>query len=248
MTCSSCPYLCASCISFSNCTSCINNYTLSSTKQCNSNITNCSVANCLSCSNDGTCLQCLNNYYLINLANTSYCTASCPAGTFAQNSQCILCPSYCSNCSAYSCINCNSGYYMYNSNCYLKCPSGTIPSQGMCQPDPCIYYNTTNSNICLRCAAPYFLAATTVNNTNSSVIGCVLNCPSGTISVKSVCLPCPANCKNCAYSTICIQCQSGYYLYQGICQSLCPLGFYAYNSQCTACTITFCTSCVYNSG
>jgi len=249
MTCSLCPYLCVTCTSFSICTSCINNYTLSSTNQCNSNSSNCSISNCLSCANSSICLQCLNNYYQINLGNTSYCAPYCPSGMFGQGWQCINCTSYCLNCSAYGCLICQTGYYLYQMICYPRCPSGTVAFQGGCQPNPCIYYNSTNSNICLQCVAPYLLVAVSVlNSTNTSGVVCILNCPTSTILVSGTCLPCSSNCQTCVSSTICTQCQSGYYLYQGSCQLLCPLGFYSYNSQCNACTLPFCISCIYTSG
>jgi hypothetical protein len=207
MTCSPCPSLCATCISFSNCSSCINNYTLSSTNQCtpnSTNNTNCSISNCLYCLNSTYCLQCQNNFFIIRLVNNSYCTPSCPSGMFSQDKTCIYCTTNCSNCSANGCLQCITGNYLYQMKCYPQCPAGTVTFQGGCQPDPCIRYNSTNSNICSQCAAPYMLATlSTRNSTNTSGVGCTLNCPNSTVSVKGICLPCSLNCQTCVSSTIC---------------------------------------------
>jgi hypothetical protein len=65
-SCLPCPYGCASCVSPNNCTTCINNFVLSSTRICQGNSSTCNSSNCLNClpNNSSRCAQCNTGYNL----------------------------------------------------------------------------------------------------------------------------------------------------------------------------------------
>jgi len=115
-TCSPCRYGCIQCSSLANCTSCIANYTLTSTNQCIYN-SNCTIPNCQFCSatSINACAQCLPNYYLFN----STCISLCPAGTYSQNGHCVSCPSNCLGCTASACLICNTSFYLFQGSCTI---------------------------------------------------------------------------------------------------------------------------------
>ena len=41
------------------------------------------------------------------------------------------------------------------------------------------------------------------------------------------CLLCPTNCINCVDYTTCVNCTNGFYLFNGLCLSECPILHYA---------------------
>jgi proprotein convertase subtilisin/kexin type 5 len=246
-SCNLCPYSCSNCISSLNCTTCINNYTLTSTNQCKPNISNCTSPNCQYCSptSQSQCSQCLPSYNLFN----STCINSCPTGTYSQNGQCIACQVNCIACTAASCLSCNNLTYYYQGSCIYNCPTGTFSYAGNCQADPCLSYNSA-TNDCLLCVSPYLLFNKTMtgDENNSYLQICVSTCPSGTVQSGSSCNACPQSCLSCISTSICTNCSAGAYLYQGQCQYSCPLGTYSFNSTCQSCTLSFCTQCAFIGG
>ena len=96
MRCKACPASCKLCYSSSNCSVCQVNYTLSSTAQCSQNQT-CNAENCITClaSSTSQCAFCIDGYSLYNHT----CVTSCPSGTYSSSGICLLCTSYCSECS-----------------------------------------------------------------------------------------------------------------------------------------------------
>ncbi len=94
--CLSCPYGCASCISPSNCTICISNFILSSTRICQSNSSTCNASNCLNCLSSSLlkCGQCNVGFYLYD----GNCYSSCPISTYTNYGKCIPCSIGCVGC------------------------------------------------------------------------------------------------------------------------------------------------------
>lgn len=178
------------------------------------------------------CEQCLSGY---SLTLDGQCLATCPSGNYSLNGYCRPCGANCTNCTASGCTICASTYSLYNGICYKKCPNGTInsTSSATCQPDPCLYYNSTNSSACMACSSPYL-------NYNYS---CVLNCPVGTVQSGTQCVACPFNCMYCVSPSACTQCKPATYLFQGQCRFHCPVGTYNSSGQCQYCSMPYCLQC-----
>jgi hypothetical protein len=81
-----------------------------------------------------------------------------------------------------------------------------------------------------------------------------------------ICVTCPLNCQKCSTNSICLVCNTGYYLTANgkckLCSSscqfclynstnctMCPAGSYFFNQACFECinTIPFCETCTINS-
>jgi proprotein convertase subtilisin/kexin type 5 len=240
-TCSLCPATCLTCISLTNCSTCLPNYSLTSTRQCSNTTTNnCTISNCTYCnpSNSSQCSQCNQGFFLV----LNQCQTSCPTSTYPTNGICINCSSNCFSCSVSGCNQCITPYLLYNSRCILICPSATLPQNGTCVPDICVAYDINSNNInCTACSSPYLLAPTS-NNT----ITCQLKCPNMTFQSLSKCLPCSTNCLACTSQTACTQCNSITFLSNGQCLSSCPIGSYPSGSNCLSCSDPNCIKCSIN--
>jgi hypothetical protein len=193
--------------------------------------------NCLTCSAYSTCLSC-NASYLFN----SSCLPTCPFTYYGSNLQCFPCPTsiFCQSCTDnYHCSSCINGYFYYNQQCLLVCPSLiTYPNSVNNTCDSCPL-NCTNCQgnsslvVCTVCNNGYVMDGT----------GCYLSCMTiGTFAVNGLCQGCSSSCKTCTVTyTNCTSCYSNTstpYLYNNNCISICPNGYYADNS-------TFsCLSCV----
>jgi proprotein convertase subtilisin/kexin type 5 len=94
---------------------------------------------------------------------------------------------------------------------------------------------------CSVCLTGYFLD--TFGN-------CSTNCPDG-YYVGWDCPTCPMSClicltlhcTVCSNSTSCQACDTGYFLYNGNCSSLCPTGTYANSGVCTDCAVVGWAQC-----
>lgn len=181
--------------------------------------------------------------------NTSTCVLSCPLTAYSDNGQCINCLSPCNQCTLNSgqtlCITCIAGYYLFNGNCLLSCPSGYYQSASsltcvQCQPS-CL---TCNSSGCVLCSNSLYTAPACTGNCTTSQYWS---------SSSSSCVSCYTTCATCygGLSTQCITCKnvSGvvYYLYGSQCVSVCPNGYYSSASVCYQCTVANCQACINNS-
>jgi proprotein convertase subtilisin/kexin type 5 len=101
--------------------------------------------------------------------------------------------------------------------------------------------NCTAYNTCTACQTSYSLYN----------FQCISVCPISTISItnnltlQSVCVNCPSNCLTCsiANSSMCLTCNSGYYLSNGACGISCVLPLYlSWNGLCSTCQ-TQCLTC-----
>ena len=164
---------------------------------------NCST-NCQTCSSPTFCTQCMSGFYTTangtcnlcsGLAGTgcSNCNANSPStcntcfpGYYLQNSQCMICPSYCSTC-------------QFTNNqvaCQTLAPSTTqqvlitLNSQtflAICQQN-CLTCSNVNPLICITCAPGNYL-----NIANSNCIACSSSCLTCNSSNPSQCFSCYPN-------------------------------------------------------
>lgn len=172
----SCPVNCLTCLSNGTCTSCMSSYILTASGTCNQ----CQMTGCQTCTNIG-----------------SVCT-SCYPGFYLLNSECKLCPGYCSQCNSYlvctalvqnnqqvlyfnqttgetelaicqqNCQTCSS----FNAQLCLQCMNGTYLSKGNCLKcsSSCLTCNPSSPNICLSCYPNSFLY------NNNTCLSCSSNC------------------------------------------------------------------------
>ncbi len=76
--------------------------------------------------NDTTCINC--RFDLYRDLSTNRCVANCGENLFKNNftMQCDNCYNsclYCNSATANDCTECKIGYYMYNSECLINCPT-----------------------------------------------------------------------------------------------------------------------------
>ncbi len=125
--CSVCLEPCLTCLSPTQCLTCITPYYyyeigLACLTVCpnthypvDSSCSPCS-APCSTCLNQTTCLTCSIGYY-----HLGHCSANCPTGTFRNSSGniCSPCDSACMTCEGTSsfCLSCNSAYLLLGSSC-----------------------------------------------------------------------------------------------------------------------------------
>lgn len=128
-TCKSCLPFCLECEAEGMCTKCLTTLILINNKcvsacpdyfyENNSTCSNC-VFPCFTCSSANECLSCAKPFHFINsslfsIGSASNCISQCPLGYYAfsvtsATSQCMLCPSYCFECSDYiTCKSCKTG-------------------------------------------------------------------------------------------------------------------------------------------
>lgn len=128
-TCIACHSSCLTCTGplYTDCTSCSQNFTLSSSGYCGS------VCGAGKYESGGVCLNCH--------ANCDYCLSSticyaCKASAVMIGTECqfATCTSPCSTClgSVTTCTSCISSKILYQSQCYDSCPDGTYLTKGSC--------------------------------------------------------------------------------------------------------------------
>jgi hypothetical protein len=75
--------------------------------------------NCSTCATMSTqCLSCLNSTYLLY---NSQCMLECPPSSYRSASTCLDCHQGCLDCTPTTCVQCLTGYNVYQSNCYTDC-------------------------------------------------------------------------------------------------------------------------------
>lgn len=136
--CQACVSPCVSCISSTQCLSCINgyyfyNYACTTTcpngyfPEVNGNICDNCISPCNNCVDKTTCLSCKIGYW-----NGVNCTIVCPNGYFGNNvtNNCDLCDTSCLTCSnsSTSCTSCKSPLYLQNMQCLTQCPARYYPT------------------------------------------------------------------------------------------------------------------------
>lgn len=199
---------------------------------------------CLSCPNNYQCSSCIVGYYLYQ----AQCYQNCPSLVTVPNltaRTCDPCPTNCTQCSGdttnTTCINCESGYVMDGTRCYLTCvTSGLIAVNRICQgcQSPCSTCSilATNCTGCLSSGSTPYLYA----------YRCLSLCPNGYYSDNTTfsCLPCTSPCELCQTVSVhsCLSCISNYYLYQMDCLSTCPATYYNSSGLCKSC-ISPCLTC-----
>ena len=202
--------------------------------------------NCINCATgyvrSGSICQrsCGNGQYLVDGSCRSCDTscATCTTGTSCTscanplatltNGVCNLCPGNCAVCSPTTlvCTTCSSGFFLFQSACVSSCPSGSYSFNGAC--------------ICQNGFA--------LNGQ------CFTTCPSGFYGINGQCQRCSTQCLQCSgSSTTCTACLSGFTLNSatgtctstttnncpygqasnnGVCQNICPSGFFFYQGVC----------------
>jgi hypothetical protein len=141
---------------------------------------------------------------------------------------------------AYSCLTCVTGYYLYNATCGPTCPSGYIGLNRLCAP--CINNCLTCSGstaICNSCQPNFYLY-------NATSPTCVNPCPAPLLMNPNTmtCTGCSAQCASCAtYATQCLSCPAGSFLQNTSCLSSCNIGYYPQATVCTPCP-AICTACL----
>lgn len=204
--CVPCTGNCLSCVgSTSYCLSCNPNYYLynatsptcvnpcpaplfmnNSTMTC----TGCS-ANCSTCANySSQCLSCPAGTYLQN----SSCLLACNVGYYPQGTTCYPCNTICTAClSALVCTQCANNYYLYITGCVTTCPPAKpiVNINGTCSACTNIYCVSCNSsNYCSACYFPQVLIQGT----------CAPSCPTNYTldSTGTTCLYSPVNSSSAA--------------------------------------------------
>ena len=142
---------------------------------------------CASCSS-GTCLACKENSAFIQ----NKCT--CNAGTFENNTVCIICPIGCSECNITACIKCKDvNAQVVNNTCVCK-PSFVKDLYGQCYADCGPLCAECIQGVCESCKK------------NSSLINSQCVCSQGYfLNSSNICLPCEPSCSDCN-STQCLKC------------------------------------------
>ena len=258
LSCETCAFPCATCLSESQCLSCQIGYlnptaytcnqcglgTFADGQVCTSCPTECSV-----CYSATFCTSCANGYFLYSnqcINDSSVCELN---GHYVSGSVCYACVQPCLRCSASAtnCTTCLSGYIFSSPNqCLISCPGGYYQSGAACLTcsTECATC-TSGPSFCLACATNYSLYLA-----NSSCLG---TCPNTTYLTGALCTNCQYPCATCSSESACTSCLSGV-LVGTNCYSSCLNGYFAdANLTCQQCTSpcsecnavsTNCTQCV----
>lgn len=211
------PTVCISCSSlYPNCYSCNTTSCLS----CNSN---------LIINSDMTCLNatsCVKDCQICDAVDPTACVV-CQNDFFLLNSSfCQQCQPNCLQCSASSCLECDSGYQVNPSN-HTQCIF-------ICDPT-CLTCIGPMANQCTSCDSTRTLSVTT--NTCTCEYGRYLD------ALGTNCLSCSVPCVTCMAPQVCLTCVYGLILTGTNCG--CAVGQYlaANNSACLSCP-SYCSTCL----
>ncbi len=211
----------------------------------------------------GTCTSPVNSWLTCATCNAAgFFRTGAGTACFSCSTGCLSC----SNAAATSCLSCKYGYF-YDSltfTCGLTCPNGYYGDEAnsYCYPcnPPCancigVY---SGSYYCLSCTAGNYLynfacAPSCPFSLYGYQGGCVSSCPIGTYPNAGICSTCIANCQECTNGTACFICNSGTFMYTGLCYINCPVSLYGNNqtqlclgchSSCLTCNGPFSDNCL----
>lgn len=197
---------CDFCITNNTCQACLSGYSLDS----NVCTATCTVANCQTCSNNLNCQTCAYGYYLSQ--------NQCLSAANQPQTYCSSTFGACSACSYYACTTCSAGNSL-----------NTVT--GKCCPTP--NYNIAN---CASYSTTWSPTACTATFTCTQCnFGTFILVPYPGATPQCTQLPCSiANCSYCYMNDLCVLCNQGFTLVNGICT--------AYTVPST-CTTQYCTAC-----
>lgn len=168
------------------------------------------------------------------------CVAACLESEYVLTEYCETCDPACKTCygpNSNRCLSCKDAKRLTKEGrCESSCPSTQYynSTTGVCDwcLDSCI--ECTDESTCKKCIDGYTLDTQTQK--------CVPICPSGTFLLPAPflrCDSCKNGCTKCTGNTLgqCTECDTGYYLSEGYCQTVCPLGTYKNDSEhlCSSC-------------
>ena len=188
--------------------------------------------------NDLKCFQCALNAIQQNADGTCTCPASTILVDAAGTLFCKACSSECRECNNTFdfCTSCNPPSVLMADTGKCMCPNGTYTSPaGQCVQCMMFCEMCTDGMSCDKCAPLYIFDTTTKT--------CSLNCPRGTFKVGNECQNCSMGCEDCVNGFTCITCKSGFNVFLGGCESMCPPGTFAdVDNTCFAC-VSPCRTC-----
>jgi proprotein convertase subtilisin/kexin type 5 len=181
-----CPQICATCTTSVLCQSCNIVNGLPYFHKSNTCLPNCPVGDyahlpslscitcaseCLSCfgATNTKCYTCASGYNLIY--GTEICNQSCPDGQYANTTsrQCLLCASQCITCinSSSTCLTCGystlgSNFFLYGTQCLLRCPVGYWANVASFTCDVC-------NSACLSCTNGSTSSCSACGNISSTI-------------------------------------------------------------------------------
>ena len=245
-TCNACSPQCKSCNGVAhNCTSCFERHFLESrTRNCIQCHTSCQ--ECIG-SSDDQCISCAQSYFLVS--ETKTCVTQCPPKLQADSAsrECLPWQAFCSSWTGTSfttCAQCIAPFYLFNGTCVKNCPSELVyrdEQNRECKPcnEGCLTCSYGGS--CLSCKSSYFM-----HDTNNSP-QCVRICPVGTLAQNSTrqCRQCHHTCRLCSGLTSqeCTDCNSDRFLFNNMCLTECPQGYYNMEGVCFPCPAG-CITCI----
>lgn len=219
-------------------TTCTNNEKFIASEICSDPLEVCLNKDCALCDNEGNCKICIENHFL---TAEKTCKTSCPEKFFKDSASiphiCSPCVQNCKKCSNTSeCKECSDGYYLLNSLCVPKCPSGMTqkPTGKVCE---------TCSNFCKECLG-LSIKCTECDPSGSNPyldgVNCVSDCGTGKYEKNGKCLPCDSSCLTCkSEATSCQSCLSTGnkpFLEGTSCVDSCGVGKFSKNGECFPCS------------
>jgi len=216
-----CPAGCSYCLNPNSCETCLNGFTLDSSKSC----LRCAPL-CKTCASTdlSTCTSCLDGYY-------------------ESSGVCVRCSDNCVTCttSSANCLTCRPGYYVSSGAC-IPCVDNCVScnpvtaTDALCDSCRKGFVYSSVSQSCVKC-----VAGCSVCNPER-VYECV-SCATGFETVTTnntvTCTKCPNNCNTCSSGT-CQECRTGFRLSNNTCVAQCRLPC----QDCSDVDPTNCTSCV----
>lgn len=147
----------------------------------------------------------------------------------------FLCEDNCAACTNRStCTECFDGFFLNNSKCIDKCPSGTAGVSKVCQQcDPLCKTCEESTSKCTSCIDGYYLS----NNK------CVEKCPTQYYASDGECKQCKEPCYKCINTAeTCLTCITPYFLQGNECVKTCKDGTVGTEKACLKCS-PYCATC-----